>query len=325
MIKPQKPNQSINLFFLLLLCFALYPANKAVAQDTDTQPAIQQMRLQVLPEYDDPRILVIAQGRLDVAGGEYNGPVTFRIPTGAQINQMAVLDLELGGPQSLPFETEPDPDDPAWMLVTYTLTNPHFFYEYYYNLPGSGSQKQFTFTLNTIQEIGTLSMEIQQPLRAEAFTLEPAATTSRNDQAGFTYWQYPDRPISSGEIIQIQSRYTKTDPNPSIVRQEEAGAAVQTSNPLNPSASNVPSTDVPASWAAITILGVALVIAAGFVRQRIRLRQQQPAPAVAVPAPKAPQPLAVAESEEAHFCTQCGQTLPLKARFCPYCGTGVRR
>jgi hypothetical protein len=171
---------------LLAVFLALFQISEATAQENETQPAIQQMRVQVLPEYDDPRILVIAQGRLDIPEGSYNGPVTFRIPAEAQINQMAVLDLELGGPQFQPFETQIDPDDSAWMLVTYTLTNPHFFYEYYYPLPSSGSQKQFTFSLKSTVDIGALSIEIQQPLQADPFTLEPPSSTSRSDTAGFT-------------------------------------------------------------------------------------------------------------------------------------------
>lgn len=319
------------LVFTLLL--SLLSVHNAAAQENDSQPAIQQMRVQILPEYDDPRVLVVAQGRLDVPSGIYNGPITFRIPAGAQINQMAVMDLELGGPQFQDYDSEIDPLNPAWQLVTYTLNNPHFFYEYYYDLPGSGSQKQFTFSLNSLEAIEVLTMEVQQPLKAESFSLEPEAATSREDTAGFTYWQLPDRAVAEGEAVEVLVRYTKSDPNPSVARQ--TGVAGETAD-SNPTISTVEADPVSNSWIGLTIIGVAFVIGLGFMRYRIRPKQE-PVPrtrsAAAVPAtpditvsPQEIEPtsLSPSQSTQPQFCTQCGQSLSPNARFCPYCGEGVK-
>ena len=311
---------ALGIFPLLLLFLTLIPTNTVVAQENESQPAVQQMRLQILPEYDDPRVLVIAQGRLDVSSGAYDGPITFRLPAGVQINQMAVLDLELGGPVSLPFETEPDPEDTAWMLVTYTLTNPHFFFEYYTAMPSSGSQKQFSFVLKPYQDIATLSMEVQQPLKAEAFTLEPAANTSRSDTAGFTFWQYPDQALAKDEERQIQTRYTKTDPNPSVVRQGETAVQTTTAQPT----AEAQDLEVSSTVVGVALGGIVLVVAVGFFRHRIRPRLAQPA-AVTTAARRESPPVVVTDSGQARFCTNCGQPLPGSAKFCPYCGSGVRR
>jgi hypothetical protein len=312
------------LFILLLLFLALFSAGTAAAQEGVAQPDVQQMKLQILPEYDDPRILVIAQGRLDVASGVYNGPITFRLPAEAQINQMAVLNLDLGGPESISFETQPDPDDPAWTLVTYTLTNPHFFFEYYYPLPGSGSQKQFSFVLNPYHVVQTLSVEIQEPLKAESFTLEPAAATSRNDSAGFTYWLYPDRTVELGEEVRVQTRYTKTDPNPSVVREGET-ILQPGNNGENAAAPQV--VDVPSTGLGISLIGIIVVIVIWFLRHRIRPYEAQSVLSAAAVQKRATeiQPLVIAESGQARFCTNCGQTLESKANFCQHCGTRARR
>lgn len=321
-LSPKNP-----LLLLTLLLLALLPARMASAQENDSQPAIQQMRIQIMPEYDDPRVLVIAQGRLDVPGGVYNGPVTFRIPAGAQINQMAVMDLDLGGPQFQPFDTKPDPTDPAWQLVTYTLTNPHFFYEYYYDLPGSGSQKQFTFSLNSLDDITVLSMEVQQPLKAESFSVEPATATSRSDTAGFTYWQLPDQSVTGGQQIDLLVRYTKSDPNPSVARQTDG--AVQMSGEVGTAVPEAEQSST--SFIGLTIIGVALVIIFGFIRFRIR-PSQEPVPAAVAPAsqePIRPAPLSAitepTQAPRAKFCTQCGQGISPDARFCPYCGEVIKR
>ena len=39
---------------------------------------IQQMRVQVMPEFDDPRVLVIVQGRLAVSPDDLPVMITFR-------------------------------------------------------------------------------------------------------------------------------------------------------------------------------------------------------------------------------------------------------
>jgi hypothetical protein len=222
-------------------------------------------------------------------------------------------------------------------LVTYNLNNPHFFYEYYYDLPGSGSQKQLTFTLKNPEAIGVLSMEVQQPLKAENFTLEPTASTSRDDASGFTFWQFPDRAVEAGEAVTIQVRYTKSDPNPSVARETATGA-VESTNVGNSAVSESVITEPP-SWIGLTIIGVALVIGAGFLRNRIRAHQGTGTVAVtqttAVPteekvfvAQPIVQPRTAVGMEtavRAQFCTQCGNSIPAKAIFCPYCGEAVKK
>jgi hypothetical protein len=306
-------------------------------------PTIQQMRLQVFPEYDDPRVLVIAQGRLAAPDGTFNGPVTFRLPAGAQINQMAVLDLTLGSPQFQPFETRPDPTDPAWMLVTYTLTNPHFFYEYYYNSLAGGSQKQFTFAFKSVSDIEILTLEIQQPLKAEAFILEPPALNSRNDPSGFTYWQYEERPVAAGEEVSFVTRYTKTDPSPSVANPSVANPSVGTAGQEAAPETAGSDTLSDSSWVGLTIIGIVVVIAFGFARHRWQPARPGRTAGAGVPTPgpasnPALSPGTISSDwagerpeerpevrREARFCTGCGQDLPSHAGFCPYCGKEVRK
>ena len=147
------------LCVLAWLCLvALGPAtggSVAFAQaSTAEDPAIQQLRVQVLPEYDDPRVLVVVQGRLSAPGTAFPLPVTFRLPVDAQINQMASMDMLTRGTVSLPYDVQPDPEDPRWSLVTYTLDNAHFFYEYYYQPIEGQMEKQFAFTFSSPQAVG---------------------------------------------------------------------------------------------------------------------------------------------------------------------------
>ncbi|MCI0394774.1 MAG: zinc ribbon domain-containing protein [Chloroflexi bacterium] len=308
---------TINRFVVTALAvFAVFvvtaSAVSAAQEPSGAEPSIQQLRVQILPEYDDPRVLVIIQGRLATNGSTFSGPVTFRLPAGAQINQMAVLDLEQGAPQPQPFDTRSDPVDASWMLVTYTLTNPHFFYEYYYDPILGSEDKQLPFVFSTLQVIEELLIEIQQPLAATNFTLEPPGDLSRTDSSGFTYYRYQSGLQPAGAELTFQARYTKTDPAPSVSRQAISSPAQQA-----PAAGQAATPGTTPLWAAGLVAVVVVTGLASLVgyRQRSRRVAEGADPGRLAPA---------ATPGQAHFCTQCGYQLPEAAHFCPACGAAVR-
>ena len=141
---------------LLLLCLlALWPSvtgGAVFAQEELPRPGdlrIQQMRVQVMPEFDDPRVLVIVQGRLAAGANDFPVTITFRLPQGAQINQMATVNMQSAGTTLMPYETQADPADARWQLVSYSLDGAHFFYEYYYDPIVGDVDKAFTYTLRS--------------------------------------------------------------------------------------------------------------------------------------------------------------------------------
>ena len=85
--------------------WALAGAGRVAAQEpgapaeapVGTELQIQQMRIQIMPEFDDPRVLVIVQGRLAAPAVDLSQPITFRLPRSAQINQMATMNMNTGG------------------------------------------------------------------------------------------------------------------------------------------------------------------------------------------------------------------------------------
>lgn len=298
---------------------AVWPVAAQESLPLEGEPAaselrIQQLRIQVMPEFDDPRVLVIAQGRLIAPDSAFPLAVTFRLPQGAQINQMAAMDMMTAGTRSQPFEVQPDPDDERWSLVTYTLDNAHFFYEYYYNPLSGEPNRRFSFTLNNVLPIADLLLEVQQPLAAEDFALDPAPTGTRLDEAfGFTYHQFQAGNLSAGEGLEVAVSYTKTDPAPSLsAEQVMAGMQVASSASEMPSpkvASGQMDSSVPV-WMFVllgsaTLAGVVLVI-----WYRARMDSALLAPAL--------------EASRRQFCFRCGTPLKGAARFCHSCGASVR-
>ena len=71
------------LLFLFVSAFVLLGGGHRPVLAQATAPAlteIQQLRVQVMPEFDDPRVLVIVQGRLNVTEAELPVTLTVAVP-----------------------------------------------------------------------------------------------------------------------------------------------------------------------------------------------------------------------------------------------------
>lgn len=317
---------SVALLMMLMLLFYTHPV---AAQENESGVTIQQLRIQVMPEFDDPRVLVIVQGRLNAGAQEFPRPVTFRVPLGAQINQMATMDVADGSTTAQPYETAADPADPRWTQVTYTLDSAHFFYEFYYDPLASGREREFTYVYSTLQPVNDLQVEIQEPLRATAFAAEPAAALTRTDTLlGFTYHQFTPGTLAAGESWSARVTYSKPDEDPSLSREAvqamQAGSAMQdgsvaqNDNPLSVSAANLAASSPanplaqPAGNTSWLFAGVAVVLfAGGAVVVRSRWKG---------PAGKRDRPGEIDALYPANFCGQCGTAMKADARFCHACG-----
>lgn len=295
------------LFWLVLaVSLFLMVWQPASAQEPSPAYRVQRLRVQIMPEFDDPRVLVVAQGRLGLDDAELPIEVTFRVPRGAQINQMASMDMSTGATASRTFETMPDPDDARWSLVTYVLDDAHFFYEYYYDPIEGETDKHFSFTFSSVQAVDDLALEVQQPLAATGFEMTPVPTTTRTDQSmGFTYHRVDVGALAAGDETSVDVSYTKTDPAPSVSREQMA--AMQNAD-VAATAAGGPKNAVPL-WAYALFGGATVAVVGGFIWYNGR-----PAGASL---PSSPPP------EDRLFCTQCGAALKDQAVFCHVCGASI--
>jgi hypothetical protein len=304
------------LVLVLLLCLlALWTAasGRAVFAQEPAQPddlRIQQLRVQVLPEFDDPRVLVIVQGRLAAGANDFPLPITFRLPQRAQINQMATVNMQSAGTTLMPYVSLPDPADARWQLVTYNLDGAHFFYEYYYDPIVGNVDKEFTYTLNSYHPVDDASVEIQQPKTADQFSTSPQAAASRLDQnLRLYYHQIPLGALQPGQDTSISVTYSKADPDPSLTWEQvmalqEGKRPPETTGPAqDPAGLQIP-TEV------FVFVGGALLILAGtFVGYRLRQGERDDDLA--------------RDDEPDLFCRMCGTTLKADASYCHQCGAMV--
>jgi hypothetical protein len=312
------------LALLLGLCVtALWPTAggmKVAAQESaapleapvDAGLQIQQLRIQVMPEFDDPRVLVIVQGRLAAPGAELPLPITFRLPKGAQINQMATMNMSTGGTNPQPYDVQSDPDDPRWLLVTYTLDNAHFFYEYYHDSLVGDVDKQLHFSFSSLQPVGDLLLEVQQPLAATDFSLDPSPTTTHLDQAlDLAFHQIKMGALAAGQETSVGVSYTKTDPAPSLPAEVEMPPQMEKRLSTRPAFESVRSSREPVpGWVFILMANVALVILGAFVWHRRQSTRTLMVPVLA--------------GDGNPPCRRCGTIVKTGASFCHTCGASVK-
>lgn len=292
-------------FWAIVLVLFVLPKMTAAQEE----PQIQQLRIQVMPEFDDPRVLVIVQGRMS---GTFPQSTTFLLPAGAQINQMATIDVTTGQTMPQEYTTLPDVTDPRWTRVTYELDGAHFFYEFYYNPLNNESNKQFSYFFKSLLPVADLQVEVQEPLKANNFALAPAAVTTRVDgQFGFTYHQFQLGSLPAGQDVTIEVSYTKTDSSPSVSREQLMGVSSGMAEEVSGVETAVSPS--PSSLSSLVMAGLVGVVAVAIIGRFLWLRRSvAPTPA-----------LAGIPTQHANFCTHCGSALKAQAQFCHACGSQV--
>ncbi|MGD8902366.1 MAG: zinc ribbon domain-containing protein [Anaerolineae bacterium] len=299
--------------WLVVSLLALWPvfAGQAISAQEGARPEdlrIQQMRVQVMPEFDDPRVLVMVQGRAMAYDYQYPVTITFRVPAGAQINQMATVNMDSAGATMEAYEARPDPEDSRWQLVSYELGGAHFFYEYYYDPIVGEREKAFTYLLSSYHPVDEVTVEIQEPKGAEAFRTMPEAVSSRVDETlRLAYHEIEVGALKAGEEASVVVNYTKSGMEPSLT-WEQVMALQEGKRPpaTTGSGGESPGSGMP-SEIVIFVGSASLIFVGVFIGYRLRLSDAAGDGA--------------GEGQPEAYCRMCGAGLKLEASYCHQCGT----
>ncbi len=287
------------------------------------------LRLSIWPEYDDPRVLIMLRGEMTPRQA-FPTSITLPLPKGAEIIGAGMIseqnELLLHPHQVLPGDTQDS--------VQLNLPVPRFFVEFYYNpFTTSGPEKRFVYPAPTTYPIEVFEVDIQQPLKATDFALDPSPMERVTDNQGFTYHQFTYRDVGKGQSHTFSISYTKTIPTPSVAKPQPT--------PQRPEKERSRSDKTLLS---LGILAGAILLFAGWA-WLVRGSQRRPMPATA--APSQPVPMSdtlvalLQEDEQAqmtasapptpqqtrviNFCASCGRKLLPNDRFCSECGKPIKR
>ncbi len=320
----------LNMYFLLGLVAVLASIMPAAAQSL----TIDQLVIQIWPEFDRPETLVIYKGQL---AADVTIPATLKFDVPAGVGDMHAVAVM--GPDGNLVNTAYDltPVDASTAQLSFTVNNPRFQFEYYDpNLVvKEGVTRSLQYNGGTRLPINSLQIEIQQPTDAKNMEITPPADEVMTGSNNFVYYIYRRTKIKPGEFITLAGKYTKqTD---ALTTEMQVGIPQPTT--VAPPA--LPLTmPMPNNWGVtlgyvLLALGVGVLLIAGgiwiFNSSRADEPETEPArrPGRKRGSPPPPKPVRPASAvttagAKGKFCPECGARYKPGAKFCHQCGAPRR-
>lgn len=317
--------------WLLILFFLTFNVVTGYAQS----PEIDTLLIEVWPEYDRPEPLIIYRVELDP---EVALPVdlTFQLP--GYIESMHAVAVENNG--SLFSVSEDDVElnrQDDTLLLTFPATTPVVYFEYYDSqmLTKQAQERELAFNFSPLYTINTFIYQVQEPVEAGNFQLDPPASSSFVDDNGLSYRGLTITGMASGDAFESSATYQRSTDVPTVqltgnVSEHAESGPQQAVNVITESeVSTTPSFN--AGYLLIGAGGL-LLLGVGVYwwyanRNQTPAKKQRPTPrekAPAAPQTKAADPRSPAQAQ-AGFCHKCGTSLRTDSNFCHNCGAERRR
>lgn len=181
--------------------------------------SIGRMKVAIMPEYDDPSVLAIYDGKFEDASS-YPIKTSFLIPKGSVISDACSLSHEGQHFCQLYKTVNRGEQDEVSLLLPY----PNFYLSFHTpRLAAKGEKKEFDYLIKSNHSIKTMEVDIQQPLRSTAFNISPPENAAMSEKGsmisvikGFNHFTYKFEGISKGRENVFKISYIKSDPNPSV-------------------------------------------------------------------------------------------------------------
>jgi hypothetical protein len=295
---------------LLVLALLLFTPSLALAQ-TDT-PTIEQMTIEIWPDFDQPAVLVLITGFF-AEGAPNPTEVTLPLPNGADIHVVAVFtEDDVLTDQGVDYTTGNNE-------VTFSAPGTGFRLEYYVPYETLGNQHSFNYTWLAGIPVEKLTLAVQEPFAATSLTTNPTAV-SVTEEDGLTYHTLPPQPVPGGTPFSVDVAYTMSSPQLTVDSQVLEDTAV--TNPESaPAAASSTSFLDNINWPLVLAGAGLLLIIAAVVWQIASSRSNKKRPVK----PKPQTASTKSPKAAAKYCHECGQPLQQGDKFCRECGTAVKK
>ena len=273
------------------------------------EPVFDEMSVSVMPEYDDPRVLAVFEARLS-DGVKLPRTAEFFIPSDAKDPEigMACEVPEGQGHVCKPYQTK---DDGDFRSISYKVNQAkNLFFEYYWDPftdqeASADGRKSFKYEFKAPESVKTLSIGIQQPLKAEDFKLDPAPVETIRDSEGMNFNIYTFSDVKKDQVVTVSVNYAKDDPAVSKPRNDPNTVPVAA---LGGQALVGGADQGSLRQGLLFFAGLSIVAIGAAFFWRFR---SNPTPVIARP---------VAKRARSQFCLSCGHPLSQNEKFCSECG-----
>lgn len=308
----------------LLVVFGLTSTFTVFAQN---QPEIENLLVEVWPEYDRTETLVIYRVELS-ADTILPATVTFRLP--GYIEAMNAVAFEQNGMLlAVDEETIERSDEDDVFFLTFPTPTRTIQLEYYDPVIFSkeGESRQIDFQFVASYEIESASFEFQEPAGTEAFSLNPEPSRSFTDSNGLKYNLVDVSGLVPGDKLHVIATYQRSTDS---VTTELLGLAPAPAQPV-PESSSIPMI------IAYGLVGMGMLLllgAAGMwwlnkkktnpINRRV---ERQPSSRKRWSRQSLDRNRAVRLQETSStngYCPTCGTELRTKSNFCHRCGAKRR-
>jgi hypothetical protein len=265
------------------------------------------LQVQLLPEYDQPNMLVIYDFKLP-DGIILPVSVSIEIPKDAKLTAVAsqttdgkFINTDYVGPA-----LNADPQ-----IVTFQIKSQAVYHlEYYEPITKSDKQRDFTYLWSGNYAVDDLSVSIRIPVDTSSIITEPIMESTKNvDGSDILIKDFG--PMGEGKQFSLKITYTKTSEKLTVPPQN-----VQPSQPLT---SNTPGRLILANYLPYVfgLIGLALIIGGGvFFWGSSRGRKSH--------GHRRNHSKGGNEPESEIYCAQCGTRARMGDRFCRVCGSKLR-
>ncbi len=281
-------------------------------------PTIEQLLVQIWPEYDRPDMLVLMDFTL-AGTGNTPQPVTFRLPANATIHAVA---REMDG--ALVVEEAQTVREGGWVQVTLNaIPGVNYHLEYYAPLAREGNRRSYTWVWAGTYQVNSLVVSVLPPPNATDWAFTPEMQMGMGADGATLIYSGDFGTQAAGQPFSLNLAYDKADSTLTADTLMAAGAPTDEPAEVPPSRSIQLADNLP-----LVLAGLGLVLLGGGVFFYFRSAEEE-APPVAKGKKKQG---AKARGErkkskkksETRYCPQCGRRAEPGDRFCRSCGARLR-
>jgi hypothetical protein len=292
------------ILLLALLVVLLVPAPVQAQNEVH----LSLVSVDIWPEYDQPAVLMIY--RITMAfGTTLPASLAVRIPSGAQINAVAVVD-PTKGLINTPYDKTVQGE---WSVLKITTNSLQVQIEYYTILAKNGSARHIVFEWAGDYAVDTLDVNFLRPFAAEGVILSLAPVDTTPGQDGLTNYHVKTTNLAYGQSFLLTIDYQRKTDDLTI-----SSLPVQAVSAPGPDTSGRVSMTGILPWG-LAGIGVLLIVV-GVVGFVVWQRGGQGFSTI-----RRQTPLHKEGEEESIYCHQCGKRAQPGDVFCRTCGTRLRR
>jgi hypothetical protein len=269
----------------------------AFARGQAETPSLEDLKIDLWPEYDRPSTLVMYRFRLK-PGASLSVPVAIPVPANVGEPHAVAWRDDKGSLFVADFTRRVEGDR---AMVLARMGSREGQLEFYSEIDFADRKRSFRFVWPGGVDVGALSFQIQRPKGATEFRVSPAPSRRWGGEDGFMYDLVELGPQEASARPSIDLEYEKE--SAALSGPAAASPAPTASAALADSASSVPLWLIAAGGVLLGFLGAAILYA------------RKGAPGTA---PKKETP---AEGSKPIFCQECGTQGRRSDTFCMNCGT----